>query len=318
MFPQDCIYMRWYYDDPTIYPHVKVLDWYKNKGLKVMAATAAADGGSPYMPRHGSKINDIRSFCQLAVDNNLDEGILATCWDDGSPHWETVMRGFAALGEFSWNHDNRDAEAFKKAFERNYFGLYNGESALIEQLEDAATFFDGALVDKGRRNPSWQVRDYSLISLPDRASPGKWSQKYSELLDSAAIQLERCNALEAKIADAKSLARRNRYTFDVYAVNNRLFAFPAKLLKALESYDKATDDAALQKAKRKISDVCSDFDRTKSDLIATYGKTRFMEQPNGYIADHNHHKHLAALTPDAQWLFLYENALIKELKKLYF
>ena len=315
MFPKDCIYMRWHYDDPTIYPHLKVLEWYKDKGLKVMAATAAADGGSPYMPRHGSKINDIRSFCKLAVDNNLNEGILATCWDDGSPHWETVKRGFAALGEYSWNPDCRDTDAFKMAFERNYFGLYNGETSLIEQLEEAASFFDGALIDAGRRNPSWQVRDYTLITLPDPANPGKWSEKYNTLLDSAAIQLELCADLESKIADAKYLARRNRYTLDVYAVNNRLFAFPATLLEALELYDKATDKTSREKAKREIQRVCSVFDQTKRELISTYGKTRFMEQPNGYIADLNHHKHLAALTPGPEWLFLYENAIIEQINK---
>ena len=43
--------MRWNYQDPTKPAHLKILEWYKNKGLQVMAATAAADGGCPFMPQ---------------------------------------------------------------------------------------------------------------------------------------------------------------------------------------------------------------------------------------------------------------------------
>ncbi|MDE5642271.1 MAG: beta-N-acetylhexosaminidase [Muribaculaceae bacterium] len=316
MFPKDCIYMRWHYDDPTIYPHLKVLDWYKNKGLRVMAATAAADGGSPYMPRYGSKIEHISAFCRLAVENKLEEGILATCWDDGSPHWTTVMRGFAALGAYSWNPDGYDTEDFKIAFERNYFGLYDKETEFIDRLEAAATFFDTALICEGRRNPAWQVRDYKLIDLPDPSAPGEWTEKYRSRLDSASAQIELCERLESEIRHAADMSLRNRYPFEIYAANNRLFAFPASLLKALECYDNAGDEAGRLKAKERIKGLCDDFASTKRQLIAAYGKTRFMQLPNGYIADLNHHKHLAALKPDADWLFLYEDDFVRKLDTL--
>lgn len=315
MFPKDCIYMRWHYEDPTIYPHLKVLDWYKNKGLRVMAATAAADGGSPYMPRRGSKIQDISAFCRLAVENRLDEGILATCWDDGSPHWETVMRGFAALGAYSWNTQYYSTEAFKRAFERNYFGLYNNETDVIDMLEEAAAFFDGALICEGRRNPAWQVREYKLIDLPDESNPGKWSEKYKTLLDSAKIQIELCKTINDKIKRASDMALRNRYPFEVYEANNRLFAFPAKLLDALESYDKCVDAESKANAKECIKAVCEEFNATKTNLVKAYGKTRFMQVPDGFIADQNHHKHLAALSPGPDWLFLYEDAFVKALEE---
>lgn len=314
MFPKDCIYMRWHYDDPTIYPHLKVLDWYKNKGLRVMAATAAADGGSPYMPRHGSKIDNIRDFCRLARDNRLDEGILATCWDDGSPHWETVLRGFAALGEFAWHPEGRKTDEFKRAFESQYFGLYNGETAFIEQLEDAAGFFDGALITDGRRNPAWQVREYTLMELPDPAHPGAWTVKYAARLDAARRQIELCRTIDADIDDAAANALRQRYPFDVYRANNSLFAFPAQLLLALEQLDKATDTDARTSALADIRRLDGTLSDIKARLTATYSKTRFMSLPTGYIADQNHHKHLAALKPDADWLFLYEDAMMDAIR----
>lgn len=314
LFPKDCIYMRWHYDDPTIYPHLKTLEWYKNKGLRVMGATAAADGGSPYMPRYGSKVEHIRAFCRLAVTHNLNEGILATCWDDGSPHWETVTRGFAALGEFSWNPEGRDGIAFKRAFEHQYYGLYGCETSFIEKLEQAAAFFDDALISLGRRNPAWQVRDYTLIELPDSLQAGAWCRTYAALLDSARTQAGLCKGLEGSINEAKIKARRNRYALDIYKANNRLFAFPAKVLLALEEYDRAIGQEERDDARKRIGQICDEFEQTKSALISTYGKTRFMSNPNGYIQDNNHHRHLAALRPDASWLTIYEDDFIKAVK----
>ncbi|MFQ9021081.1 MAG: hypothetical protein ACLR6J_06345 [Parabacteroides merdae] len=52
----------------------------------------------------------MKGFSQLVADNQL-EGILATAWDDGSPHLEAVWRGFIAQGEFGWNPSARDIEA---------------------------------------------------------------------------------------------------------------------------------------------------------------------------------------------------------------
>lgn len=314
LFPKECVYMRWLYGDPDFYAHHKLLQWYKDKGLPVMAATAAADGGSPYMPRHESKISEIRAFCRLAVDNNFKDGILATCWDDGSPHWETVKRGFAALGEYSWNPSGRSIDEFKDSFARNYFGLPGQATAFIEELETAAGFFDKALVCAGRRNPAWQVREFTLIDLPDADSPGKWTEKYRVLLDSADVQINRCKAIARRIKDAADHARQNRFTLAVYDVNNQLFLFPARLLKSLEAYDNAVDSSSREEARRQVMALCDEFNATKERLTQTYGTTRFMEQPVGYVSDLNHHKHLAALTPDASWLFLYENAFIASLR----
>ena len=190
LFPKDCIYMRWHYEDPTILPHLKVLDWYKNKGLKVMAATAASDGGCPFMPRDNSRALNIKNFSSLVVQNNLI-GILATAWDDGSPHLETVFRGFIAQGEYGWNPSTRSVNDFKKAHAQREYGFVNDELDFLDLLEEQAFYFDGLLVEQGRRNPSWQVTDFTLIDLPDRLAPGTWSNKYALKIDSAKTMINR-------------------------------------------------------------------------------------------------------------------------------
>ena len=79
-----------------------------------MGATAASCGSSPFIPRENSLAGYIKGFSKLVAQNQL-EGILATAWDDGSPHSETVWRGYIAQGEYGWNPTARTVEAFKAA-----------------------------------------------------------------------------------------------------------------------------------------------------------------------------------------------------------
>lgn len=89
MFPKNCIYMRWHYEDPTILPHRMLLNWYHKKGLKVMGATSASTGETPFIPRNNSRVQYIKDFCALVAENQL-EGILTTAWDDGSTIWKLL------------------------------------------------------------------------------------------------------------------------------------------------------------------------------------------------------------------------------------
>lgn len=310
LFPKDCIYMRWHYDDPTILPHRKILDWYSHQGLRVMGATAAADGGCPFMPRYGSKVQHIGDFCRLAVRNRL-EGIFATSWDDGSPHLEIVVRGFAALGEFGWNVTGRSTDGFKHAHACGYWGLWDGEEAFIDSLEQAAFFFDSALVVDGRRNPAWQVVSHTLMPLPDRSSPGAWSATWQARLDSARAEVKRYETLKSAIAAAKAHATRNRYSLDIYEQLAHQFVFPAHLLLALEAYDRERTPSAREHLLSQMDSLTV----VQGNLVDVYSQTRFMRQPNGYVADQNHHHHLAALTPDADWIFLYEHDFVRALRK---
>ena len=124
-----------------------------------MGATAASAGDSPFMPRRDTRSGYVKGFSQLVADNHL-EGILATAWDDGSPHLETVWRGFIAQGEFGWNPSARDVKAFKKAHAQREYGFRPEDNRMefLDDLEKGVFFFDSALVTSGRRNPAWGRR----------------------------------------------------------------------------------------------------------------------------------------------------------------
>lgn len=314
LFPKNCIYMRWQYGDPTGLAHLKTLEWFKNKGLQVMAATAASDGGCPFMPRDDSRALNIKLFSTLVVENNL-VGILATAWDDGSPHWETIIRGLIAQGEYGWNPKGRDVESFKSAHAQREFGFTNNEESFLNNLEDFAFFFDGALIVSGRRNPSWQVRDYKLMNLPNDKSLGEWSKTYADKIKEAkhmdSIYHEICKGIDI----AKKHALRNRYTLDVYEQTNELFHYPVKLLLALEAYDNATGEENKNIATQNLKKVCADFTDMRTKLEDVYSKVRFMNASDGYIADNNHHNHLSALSLNSDWLYLYELPMINKIMR---
>lgn len=192
LFPKECIYMRWNYEDPDKPAHRKILEWYRDKGLKVMGATAASSGNSTFIPRENTKAGYIKNFCRLVAQNNL-EGILATAWDDGSPHLETVWRGYIALGEYGWNPSACDVETFKAAHGQREYG-FNAEDkrmAFVDELEKACYFFDNALIIKGSRNPAYQAKEFTLIELPDKKHPGEWSKKYADKIEQAKKEMPR-------------------------------------------------------------------------------------------------------------------------------
>ena len=315
LFPKECIYMRWNYDNPTHLPHRQLLEWYSSKGLKVMGATAAADGGSPVMPRHNSKVADIKGFSQLVAENNL-EGILATSWDDGSPHLETVWRGFIAQAEFGWNPTGRTVEEYIGVHGQREFGFVPSakRTGFISQLEDALSFYDGALVVEGRRNPAWGTTTFKLMGLPNANNPGEWSKVYSDKIVQA--KLEEQNYLEIKnyINVALAQALRNRYTLQIYQQINELQHFPTELILALDAYDNSTSDNK-KEALEHILKVCQGFESMRANLENVYGKTRFLNQPDGFIEEKNHHNHLAAKTLNSDWMYLYELPMISKTRQ---
>lgn len=314
LFPKECIYMRWHYDDATILPHRLLLDWYAQKNLKVMGATAASYGESPFMPRHHSRGQIIKDFSSLVVKNNLS-GILATAWDDGSPHLETVIRGFIAQGEYGWNPDGRSVDEFVAAHAQREFGLKKEEMNFLEELELAAFFFDKALAVSGRRNPSWQVTpDFELIDLPEKDMGNVWSERYRGKLDSARVESKRMMKIYDGLKHAQKYATGNRYTLEIYEQTANLFHYPVQLLLALEKYDKAENDAERNTATVELNKLCRDFSTMRKKLESVYSQTRFMQNPEGYIADHNHHYHLSALSNNSDWMYLYEIPMVKKVQ----
>lgn len=316
LFPKECVYMRWKYEDATSPAHQKLLKWYSDKGLKVMGATAASAGDSPFLPRRDTRSEYIRGFSRLVAENHL-EGILATAWDDGSPHLETVWRGYIAQGEFGWNPEARDVEGFKQVHAQREYGFRPEENRMdfLDELEKAVFFFDGALVTSGRRNPAWGTTAFTLIDLPNREQPGAWSATYKEKIDKAKEEAKRYQTICEGVSAAERNALRNRYTLKVYEQINNLQHYPVRLLLALNAYDTAKDEVAREAAQAKIREVCDSFPVMRRNLESVYSETRFMQQPEGFIADMNHHNHLASKTENSDWLYLYEIPMVKAVRK---
>jgi len=79
LFPANCVYMRWNYDDCKLPGNLRALDWYNKNNLHAMAATAT-QCMSAMLPRNQSNFQPIKDFCQLTAEKKLD-GILCTVWD---------------------------------------------------------------------------------------------------------------------------------------------------------------------------------------------------------------------------------------------
>lgn len=316
LFPKECIYMRWNYGNATKPAHARILNWYHSKGLKVMGATAASAGDSPLLPRNSSRISNIMGFNKLAADNKLD-GMLCTAWDDGSPHWETVWRGWIAQGEYGWNPFSVDIETFKSAYAQREFGFSPQDSLtkFLDELEKAVFFFDSALVSSGRRNPAWGVKAFTLIDLPDSSKQGKWSNTWKKKIDQAKLEMDRYNRICEGIGRAKKKALRNRYRLDIYEQINNLQIFPSQLILALRNYDIAIRRDEKRKAIDQIQLVCNHFKTLRKELERVYSQTRFMNNPDGYIEDHNHSDHLASKSNNNDWLFLYELPMVDKVQK---
>lgn len=314
LFPKECIYMRWLYHDPTKPGHKQILRWYEKSGLKVMAATAASFGGSPFLPREDTRSKYIKAFSELTAENGL-EGILATAWDDGSPHTETVWRGYAAQGEFGWNPTGRTVEEYVAAHSQREYGIdaqKNG-THFIKELEDAFFFFDGALVQAGRRNPAWGTTTFKLLDLPEKEKTGEWVKKYKDKIKQAEIENQRYVSICTGLERAIKLSKRNRYSLYIYKQLNELQHFPVSLLLALAEYDNAVDPAEKILKIQNITSVCSNFKKIRAELESEFSKTRFLEQPEGYIEDLNHHNHLSVKTMNFDWMYLYEIPIIEKI-----
>ena len=315
LFPKECVYMRWKYEDATAPAHQRLLKWYHDKGLKVMGATAAAAGDSPFMPRRNSRSEYVKGFNRLVAENHL-EGILATSWDDGSPHLETVWRGFIAQGEFGWNPSARDIETFKRVHAQREYGFRpeDNRMAFLDELEKAVFFFDGALVTSGRRNPAWGTTAFTLMELPDKAKPGTWSELYKDKITQARIEAGRYEKITEGIKAAKAEALRNRYTLQVYEQTNNLQNYPVRLILALNAYDTAKDEAAQKIALSEVAEVCDYFDVMRANLESVYSETRFMQQPEGFVSDLNHHNHLSSKTNNSDWWYYYEIPMVRKVR----
>ncbi len=341
-FPKNCVYMRWNYSMARQPGNIMALEWYKNRGLKAMIATATnSEGGMLFQPEVRDKGNasegiaTIRSFIQLAAENNIG-GMLCTAWDDKSPHMENYWRGFIASAEYSWSPEERTLDEYDKAWLQREFGLTMPDYlAFFEQLRKGSVLWYEAYCKKGSRldedNALQSMQrvehwlppmegqekvcfDYTskLIGLPDLKNPGAWSAKYKEKLDRAVIEMTRHTMLAQKLQNLEATSIRNRYYWKLSeALYNLQFTAPEILLalKACDMQDRNAQKAGFVRVRKAISD----FDQAWAELKNVYSETRFVSYPPGFIPDR--YFHLASQSEDLTWMIQPETLFLGMIDK---
>ena len=108
---------------------------------------------------------------------------------------------------------------------------------------------------------------------------------------------------------------RGRYTLDVYEQINYLQNYSTRLLLALHRYDTADSETDRKAALQRVCDECTYFRVMRKCLEEVYSKTRFMQNPDGYVLDMNGHNHLAAKTNNSDWMYYYEIPMVAKVEK---
>jgi len=328
-FPKNCVYMRWNYSLARQPGNILALEWYKNRGLKAMIATATnTEGGMLFQGENrdqspsSSGIINIRSFIQLAVEKNVN-GMLCTAWDDKSPHMENYWRGFIASAEYSWSPNGRTLEEYDNAWLQREFGIsmpdylsFNNQLRKGSVLWYEAFFRNGDLLSdenalqsltqlehwlkplEGREKTEF---DYTLklIELPDLKSPGSWSQKYKDRLDRAIIEMNNYKNLSERLTELYNTSKRNRYYWSLSKALYDLQSNTPNILLALkecDSGDKVQQQSGFENVKRAMND----FQKVWTEVRSVYGQTRFVSYPANYIPDR--YFHLASQREDLTWM----------------
>jgi len=310
LFPRNCIYMRWNYGAPKIPGNQLALKWYHEKGLQAMAATAA-QCTSPMLPRN-ERIQAIQDFNSITAKYGLS-GILCTAWDDASPHFETYWRGLIGQADFSWAPDQRDRAQFLAAYRQREFGVTarDDKYAFQDELADALSFWDTALLQDGVRQSFWKRKGkFKLLELPKslggtKSIQGVWTKKNIDRLIQAEKEIVRYQKIKSQIRATLQNARRNRFTLRLLNAINELQIQSAYLLLAIKAAD-SPEKSPLERAEKQIRKTLNQFIIAKKNLLSVYGETRFLKNPPDYLLDQNHHTHLANRSNDSSWMFLFE------------
>jgi hexosaminidase len=313
LFPKSCVYMRWNYDNPTLPGNMKALEWYRKNNLAAMAATSGQQIW-PMLPRANSNFQPIKDFSRITAKEKLS-GILLTLWDDTSPHFETYWRGIYNFALFSWNYEdiNKD-EAYAMFRHRFYAPKLAGSSyAFQDELEQSMNFWETALINKGTREN--YPNEIDLLDLPDANESGKWSLKNEKKLAEARKEIARYNNVKQKIAASMKAAKRNKYSLEIFNALNELQIYPSKLLLKLEKYDRATAASEKKQAAHEVKAYAESFADIRKSYENISTRTRVLQNPPDYLADQNHHHHLANGTNNSDWMYVYELALNKTIEK---
>ncbi len=312
LFPPECIYMRWKYNDILAPGHIRMLDWYRDHNLPVMAASSPTLAEC-YMPRQNSHIEAMRDFSRLVAERGL-EGIITAQWGDGDPHLELVMRGFIGQAEFGWNPSGRAIADFDAAWARREFGIpASAWQPFITDLERCFDFYDLALAEPAEKGslPSRILRGIP-IDLPDKDHPGVWSTRYAGKIQEArvcdSLYREITNGIEADLRKAE----RGNYTLEMYKVNNEMAHFAPRMILALAAYDTAEGDPARTVALQEIRELCASQPLLEARVDAVYGKTMLTHLPEGYQQVQLFHP--CAQTNDLGWMFMHARKLAEKIE----
>ena len=313
LFPRNCVYMRWNYDNPTLPGNMKALEWYRKNNLAAMAATSAQQIW-PMLPRANSNFQPVKDFCRITAKEKLD-GILLTLWDDTSPHFETYWRGIYNFALFSWNYKEITRDDAYTMFRHRFYGpkLSGASYAFQDSLEKSMTFWETALINKGtRENYPLQI---DVLDLPDANATGEWTKKNEKKLSEARKEITRYNVIKQKIAASIKAAKRNRYSLEIFNALNELQIYPSKLLLKLEKYDLARSASEKKQAANDVKAFAQSFAGIRKSYENISTRTRVLHNPPDYVADQNHHHHLANGTNNSDWMYVYELALNETIQR---
>jgi hypothetical protein len=319
-FPRELVYMRWEYGMARREGNVRALDWYRDRGLPAMIATAAQTGAPP-SGREG-RVAHIHSFITLAAEKGID-GMLCTAWDDSSPHMEMYWHGLIASAEFSWSPTARDLRSFELAYVQRELGPECLSAAgMEERLSGSTAFRDQAFLIEGATKRHFRkARD--VIDLPDPAAPGTWTKRHSQRLAEAEKHAPRHDRLARQLAGLLRKARRNRPHLDVLSAVNDLAAASSPsshILLALRDSD-AAGKRRREQGMRRAARALAGFDEAWAHLQEVYSRTRFLAYPKGYVADRapraprRRQYHVAAQREDLTWMVMVEEELCRRVKE---
>jgi hypothetical protein len=83
----------------------------------------------------------------------------------------------------------------------------------------------------------------------------------------------------------------------------------------LEKYDKAKSPSEKKQAAHEVKAYAESFADIRKSYEDISTRTRVLHNPSDYLADQNHHHHLANGTNNSDWMYVYELALNKTIEK---
>jgi hypothetical protein len=134
-------------------------------------------------------------------------------------------------------------------------------------------------------------------------------------ISAARKEIARYNSIKQKISRSLDAAERNKYALEIFDRMNDLQIYPAQLILKLEKYDKAKSASDKKLAAQEVKTFVAGFAGIRNAYENVTTRTRVLHNPPDYLADQNHHHHLANGTNNSDWMYVYELALNESIQK---